>query len=383
MAPEVNVVEGQNLCEERVRHKRSKSESHRDPASAQNPGSVFQEYFRGSHGPKKEAGLAEDGLPGDRSCQHIHEEKAHFDPLNKQLELFSNSADISETRTNTTSSDTLSENEHPNSKAHFEQVQDAEATSKRELELERNAHSGTKAELQSITTSLEAVEKRLKEKTRSYTALAGLHKDAQQRVKEREQHIEYLKFDHEHQYQSLASAKDEDLRALQIQLESVTKKSAESLKVAKAETEVATRERDEACKSCEISKSRLAAVMRGNEDRTLSMQEQLDGRIRQLDAQQKQLDATQDNLDSMQDELAENRIEANKIISKLQKDLQIAIEDCQASRDLFEAERLLNKALNTKNNQLEKRSTDAKEKLKETQAGSSRFLIVMKKRVLT
>lgn len=383
MAPEVNVVERQNLCEGRVRHERSKSESHKDPESSQLVGSVFQDYRRGSRGPKQQTSLIEDGILGKRSCQGIHDRKAHSEPLNKQPELFSKSSDVPETRSNTRTSDTLSENELPNSQARLEKGQDAEATIKRELEVEHNAHSDTKAKLQSTIDALENVEKKLKEKKRSHAALASMHNDAQQRFKEREQYVQALNSQQENHYQSIVLAKDEDLKALQIQLETVSKKSEESLKAIKMEADAAIRERDEAFKFCEILKGQLEALRKGNEDRTLRMQEQLDGSIRELDAKQEKLEATQGKLEATQDKLAKSRSKADKIISKLREELQTADEDCQTSKDLYEAQRSLNKTLHTKNNQLEKRSSDAKDKLKELHTGSSRFLSVMRIFLLT
>lgn len=364
MAPEVNVVEGQNLCEDRVRHKRSESESHKDPESAQHAGSVFHEHLRGSHGPRKQAGLTGDGVSGDKSCQHNHDKKAHSEPLNKQPELPSNSGDILETTSNTSNSGTLSDNEPPSLKAHFKQGQDAEAMSKRELELERNAHSGTKAKLQSTTIALEAVERKFEEKTRSHTALAVLQKEAQQKVREREQHIQDLKSHHEHLHYSVVSAKDEDLRVLQIQLESLTKKSEESLKAVKTEAVATTQERDKIFKFSKALQSQLTAAKKEKEELVLKIQEMQDSNNRKFE--------------SMRENYAANQRKAKSSRSKLEEELQNANEEHQTAKELYEAEKTVNKKLEARNKNLEKRSSEAKEKVKTLLAGQSSFLVQMK-----
>lgn len=360
MAPEVNVTERQDLCEDRVRHQRSKSESHKDPESAKTAGSVFHKHRRGSWGPKMQAGLTEDGVPGDRSCQHIHDTKTHSDSLNKQPELFSNSFEIPQTTSNTSTPGLLPDNELRNVKAHFQSDQDAEAEGKRELELERNAHSSTKAKLQSTTMTLEAVEKKLKDKTRSQNALVGLHKDAQQRVKERERQIQDLKSHHEHHHQSVLSAKAEHLRALQTELESVTKKSEESRKAVKTEADAATQERDKAFKFSKALQSRLAAANKEKEELALRIQEIQDANNRELE--------------SMREDYAAYQRKAKSSKSKLEKELEDANEEQQTAKELYEAEKLVNKKLETRNKLLEKRSSEAKEKVKTLQAGQSSFL---------
>lgn len=361
MAPEFKVEEGQNLYDDRVRHKRSQSGSHSDPDSDQNAGSVFQKHLRGGYDPKTQVGLAKDEAAGDRSCQHIHEEKPQPEPLNKQPELFSNSAEILMTISNTSSSGTLSENEMPNLKTQFEQGQDAEATSKRQLELERNAHSGTEAKLQSTTISLEAVEEKFKEKTRSYTALANLHEHAQQRVKELEQQIRHLKSHHEHQYQSIASKKDEDLRALQMKLDFVTKKSEESLKVVKTEADVATQERKKALKSSKALHSQLVAANKENEKLVITIQ--------------KMKEASDRELEFTREDHAAYRRSAESSKAKLEWELQDADEEHQMAKELYESEKNVNKKLEARNKLLEKRSSEAKEKVRTLQAGQSSLLV--------
>lgn len=369
MSPEVEVVERPR--EDRVQHKRSKSESHQGLETPQPSEWVLHDHHRRSREPKEKPSLTEGEVPGDRSCQHIHDKIAHSELTNTQPELYSNSADVIETistENETETSSTLSGDELLNSKAHLEQLRNAEATSKQELQLEREAHSETKAKLQSIITALESTEKNFVEKMRKHSISTKLCKDAQQRSREtHEQQLQELRVQHEDRYQSVVLSKDEEVRALKIELESVSEKNEESLKASRREVDDANQQRDDAISIQKALLSQLAAARKQKEDYVLMMQEKSDTKDRELDDAQDQLEATRDKL-------AANQSKSDSIIAKLREEMKTANEDHQTSKALHEAQKTLNKTLENKNKLLEKRSSEAKEKLKNLQAGSSSLL---------
>lgn len=356
MAPKLEVEERQDLGEDRVQHKRSKSESYQGLETPQHAESFFHGYHRRTLDPKEQIDLTEDRVPGDRFYQRIHDEEAHSESLDMQPELYNKDADIVEkinVKNKTESSSKISGGKVLVPIAHLERLQDGEATSKQELRLERDAHSNTKAMLHSTTTALEAVEKELAKMTRSHTVVAALLNDARQELKKDQDY-----------HQSIVLAKDEEMRAMKDSLESVCKKSDESLKAIRMEADDAIQQRDEAIRFHKALDSQITAVRKEKEEHVLRMQEELDSKICALEANQQ-------NLAIVQGKLTANRAKANSAMSKLREEIETANEDHEASKELHEAQKTLNRTLENKNKLLEKRSSEAKEKIKHLQSGSS------------
>lgn len=348
--------EQRNLDRTQDGHQQSRLESRRDSTTPVRPGfTPHGSHQRGST-PNAPIDLTRNARhPENKSRKHVHRNDPHFktSSSSKQSARPSDRFTKSETARTTSPDSKFSSKDFQSSQAGPDPFQDSSAQIQKKLDLERRAHLQTKNELIASTEALKEKEKNLRDQIADRAALIMWHEEKQQKLKhDQQKQLQSMRVTVEQNFAPTIAAQEEALEALSIEVQTVRKDADEKTRMIQENLDAKDcllSEKDEAIK---VLDTEVLTVKEDSNEKIRSMQENLDAKDRALEAA---------------------KTESTARITQL----ETSVRAHEASEKLHEAYLLVNEEYarkftrqDTRNKNLDKKWSEAKEKLKSSQAGS-------------
>lgn len=371
MGSESIIGEGQDLCADRGRSKRSNSQSCEAAATPDRAESDFHGGHRGSSSAEEYIDLC-GGDPDYRHSELFCDGDAHEEPPSKRPKLCSDLIPVSDnTSTNnaTKATNLLSDEELIYSKTDFENLQRAEARSRQDLDLERLAHADTKNKLDTTTEDLRVCDETLNEmKYRHSVRMTSDAKSLEAHTENHERKLRNLQEGFEQEKKRIELAKEEALRGLKTQIDVLRQEGIEALKCLKTQFETDLHIKNGDMKEL---KTQFEALRREKDEDQKALRNEIEGICQEKETLAAQLNITSRDLAATREKFASHRDDTSTRNAELEDELKILYEEQEMSKELHETRVLLNKKLETRVKSYDKKLSEAREKLKRSQAGSS------------